>query len=178
MQNKIDLENTKNLILEFRDDRNYQKYVLLACADDTTILNLIDLCRETKYPFPQYSSWLMAHIADSVFEKIYPFHHKIIDVFLEIEDPSAKRNLANVLLKFPKTTYKEGLLLDALFQLLQNPDTKVALKAYTMYLLIDFIKAFPELKSEFIAVINEGIEKESAAYSGAAKKTLKKISKI
>lgn len=150
----------------------------MAVETDHTIADLLVLCGEIKYPFPQYSSWLLSHIADNHKDKLLPYYSQIIDAFLDCPDPSAQRNLGNVLIKFQRTTHREGELLDKLFYFLTDPETKVAMKVYAMYLITDFLKDYPELKGEFQSIIEAGMQYESAAYQSAARKTLKILSNI
>ena len=172
------MEEAKNLILAFKDNRDYKKFAQIAAETPQMIDGLIELCYTVTYPFPQYSSWILAHVADNHFDILKNYHTRIIDAFLDCNEGSTQRNLGNVLQRFPKSEYRDGELLDKLFQFLQDSDTKVALKVYAMNLIFTFLKDFPELKGEFQTVIEAGLSKESAAYHSAARKILKNISKI
>lgn len=164
------MEETKQLLLEFKDNRDYKSFSLRTIQNSETIPELIALCYTVKYPFPQYSSWLLSHVAENHREKLLPFQQDLINVFLKCSDHSTQRNLANTLLKFPETDYKSGEMMDYLFRFLQDSNTKVALKAYAMYLLVPLVKPYPELKRELLLVIQSRISAESQAYKGAVKK--------
>jgi len=166
----------RELIEAFQKNRDYKHFAQTA-VDLEMIPRLLELCLTEGYPYPQYSSWLLAHIAENHKNNLATYFPQIIDVFLAAKDHSVQRNIANVLLKFPVTDYREGELLDQLFRFLQDSESKVALKAYCMYLIVPFLKNYPELKGELKAIIEEGMQKESPAYAGAAKKTLRAISK-
>lgn len=172
------LENTESLILAFRNERDVTKFVTLSLLEEKTIPELIAFTTHKTYPYPQYSSWLLIHIAEKHPERFLPYHQQLIDQFLILKDPSAQRNLANCLTKLHSTTYREGELLDALFNQLIDSNSKVAVKVYAMYLIVDFIKKFPELKSEFVAIIEKNLVHESPAYHAAARKVMKQLAKI
>jgi hypothetical protein len=164
------MENTKDLLLDFKSNRDYKAFSKIAIESSENLENMLVLCVTIPYPFPQYSSWLLSHVAENHLDKLLPFHNKLIDVFLNCADPSAQRNLANTLLKFPETAYKSGEMMDCLFQFLQDSNTKVALKAYAMYLLVPLVKPYPELRRELKLLLNSRIDLESRAYLGAVKK--------
>lgn len=172
------LENTESLILAFRNDRDVSKFVTLSLVDEKTIPELIAFTTHETYPFPQYSSWLLIHIAEKHPARILPYHTQLIDQFLILKDPSAQRNITNCLTKLPSTTYREGELLDLLFNQLTDSTSKVAVKVYGMYLIVDFIQKFPELKSEFIAILEINLVHESPAYHAAVRKVMKRLAKI
>jgi hypothetical protein len=108
---------------------------------------------------------------------VLQFHSEIIDTFLACQEPSAQRNLCNVLTKLPKIDYREGELLDIYFSFLSNSETKVALKVYSMYQIVPFLKDHSELKIELKTIIETGMQKETPAFISAGKKVLKQIQK-
>lgn len=172
------MEKTKQLLLEFKDNRDYKSFSLRATENSETIPELIALCYTVKYPFPQYSSWLLSHVAENHREQLLPFQSDLIDVFLKCSDHSAQRNLGNTLLKLPETDYRSGEMLERLFDFLLDVEAKVALKAYAMYLLIPLVKPYPELIRELKLVLNSRIDMESRAYAGAVKKVEKALNKF
>lgn len=163
------------IILAFRADRDYKKFSRIAAETEGAIDELISFCYRTDYPFPQYSSWLLAHIADNHFATLLPFHTQLIDAFMDCTDPSTQRNLGNVLQRFPQIAHREGELLDKLFRFLTDPESKVAVKVYAMNLIFNFLSTYPELKGELQMIIEDGLTRESAAYQSAGKKILKRI---
>ena len=171
------METTKGLLLDFKGNRDYKMFSAMAVQNESNIDNMLELCLTVKYPFPQYSSWLMSHVAEHHVKILIPFQDKLVDAFLKCTDHSTKRNLANALLKLPETNYKDGERMDCLFKILQNSDAKVALKAYAMYLLVPLVKPYPELQRELKLVLHSRLELESSAFRGAVKKVEKMLGK-
>lgn len=169
------MENTEELIVAFRNDRDIPKFVARSLVNEKTIPELIDFTMHEKYPFPQYSSWILIHVTEKHLEKIQPYHHQLIDTFLMLKDPSAQRNIANCLIKMPFTSYREGELLDRLFDFLLDPNSKVALKVYAMYLIVDFIRIYPELEGELLAILEKNQELESPAYRSGMRIVIKRL---
>lgn len=169
------MKNTEELILAFRNDRDIPKFVTRSLEHERTIPELIEFTKHETYPFPQYSSWILIHLTEKHVEKVEPFHRRIIDTFLILKDPSAQRNIANCLLKLPFINYREGEVLDRLFDFLLDPNSKVALKVYAMYLLVDFIQIYPELEGELLAILEKNQELESPAYRSAMRTVIKRL---
>jgi hypothetical protein len=172
------MQTIEEILLDFKSHRNYKYSAKLIAQNKTFVDDLLRYCLTLKYPYPQYSSWLLSHVAENHLEFILQFHSKIIDTFLDCQEPSTQRNLCNVLTKLPKIEYREGELLDTYFAFLQSSETKVALKVYSMYQIVDFLKDYPELKSELKIIIEDGIKKETPAFAAASRKVLKQISKM
>ena len=73
---------------------------------------------------------------------------------------------------------KESELIDRLIYFIQNNDNKVALQVYSMYNLVKFVKKYPELKIELVALIQIYNNERSAAYKGAVRNFLKRVKKF
>ncbi len=171
------MQSIEEILLDFKSNRNYKYSSNLIAQDSSHIKDLLKYCLTLKYPFPQYSSWLLTHVTENYFDKVLPFHSIIIDTFLACKEPSTQRNLCNVLTRFPKIEYREGELLNAYLDFLQNSETKVALKVYSMYQIVPFLKTYPEIKSEFQGIIETEMQRETAAFISAGRKVLKQLAK-
>jgi len=106
-----------------------------------------------KYPIPEYGSWWLFHISRSEPSLLQPHHELLIDCVLTTENGSVLRNSLGVLLELPLIEYKEGHLLDRLFYLLKQDVYKVAIHVYSLYLLIEFTKKYPDIKQEIIEIL-------------------------
>ncbi len=171
------MQTIEEILLDFKSQRNYKYSANLIAQNKVFVQDLLSYCLTVKYPYPQYSSWLLSHVVENHIELVLQFHFKIIDTFLDCQEPSAQRNLSNVLTKLPKIEYREGELLDRYFSFLTNSESKVALKVYSMYQIVPFLKDYPELKTEFKSIIEAGMQKETPAFASAGRKVLKQIAK-
>lgn len=172
------MESVRELIIAFRNNRDVGFFLPQVIASDIRLIEVISLGKEIDYPFPQYSSWLIAHVARQQPQKLYKHQPLLVDVFLDFSDESMKRNLLGALLDLPRIKYREGELLDHCFALLIDPNTKVAIKAYSMYMLLIFVEQFPELIPELEAAIEHNGKHQSPAFYGAARKVAKKLDRI
>ena len=74
--------------------------------------------------------------------------------------------------------YKESEFIDLLFNFILDKSHKVALHVYSMYVLANFIKKYPELKDEFLQTISLNSANTSPAYSAGVRKVQKILKNI
>jgi hypothetical protein len=160
-----------------QETRDFKYYAALVAAQKNLIPDLLTLCLDKEYPFPQYSSWLLAHVAGKHTELLTEFQPQLIDIVFQSPDQSVQRNISGALLNFPRIAYKEGEWLELLFHFLQDPQFKVALKSYSMQLIVGFLEDYPELKGELKSILETGMEEGSPAYRAGARKVLKYLEK-
>jgi len=175
------MQAARELILTVRsnqESRDFKYYAGLVAAQENLIPDLLALCLDKEYPFPQYSSWLLAHVADKHPHLLKRFQSQLIDIVFGSTEHSVQRNIAGALLNFPRIAYKEGEWLELLFHFLQDPQFKVALKSYSMQLILGFLGDYPELKGELKSIVENGMEEGSPAYRAGARKVLKHLEKI
>ena len=168
---------TKDLILKFhqsRDVKFYTNYVIQNPNQIGEIISLIE--KKEKYPFSEYGSWLLTHIVKLEPSLILPFEKQLVEIILnEIENQSVLRNCTNVLLLIPSITYKESELMDRLISFIKNSENKVALQVYSMYNLIEFVRKYPELKTEITSIVEMYFQERTAAYKAGVNKFLNRI---
>lgn len=173
------MQSPRDFILSFHADRNYTRFVDELLADSTLTEGVLQLLYEENYPFPEYSSWLFAHVSKRKPKELNPFHSRLIDVILQTNNHSVQRNLLGMLLDLPLIEHREGELLDFCFRELVSSESKVALKAYSMYMIVRFLKNYPELKTELESAIDIVAQQpQTPAFYGAARKVRKQLQAI
>ncbi len=100
-----EMNDTKELILAFQKNRDYDFFAKQAISKPGCIEELIELCYSNKFPYPNYSSWLLAQITDRHTEIIAPYQIKLIDCLLSSTNETVQRNLLHSLLVFPLMSY-------------------------------------------------------------------------
>ena len=86
---------------------------------------------------------------------------------------AVKRNTVRLLqhIEIPKKFH--GEIMDICFGYLSSPDEPVAIKAFSLTILQNLSKQYPEIKNEIKLIIEERWEHETAAFHSRAKKFLK-----
>jgi hypothetical protein len=168
---------TKDLILKFHKSRDIKFYTNYFVQNPNQIVEIISLIeKKEKYPFSEYGSWLLTHIVKLEPSLILPFEKQLIDIVLnEVENQSVLRNCSHILLLIPTISYKESELMDRLISFINNSENKVALQVYSMYNLVEFVRKYPELKTEVTSIVEIYFQERSAAYKAGVNKFLKRI---
>lgn len=144
----------KQLIFENQRIPGFQKLADHLIEHPEFISELVDVATsEWEYPYPQYASWLLFHVARKDKTLVEPFYNQVIDCILSTKNTSVLRSLLGVSLCFPLTDYQEGNLLDRLFILLNDPDSKPGLINYTVKKLAGFLDMYPELLQEIESIL-------------------------
>ena len=68
-----------------------------------------------------------------------------------------------------------GELLSACFDFIQKRNTPIAIKAFSLNVLFNLSKIYPEIRNELRMIILQNIDYETAAFKSRAKKILAKI---
>lgn len=108
---------------------------------------------DLNYPYPEYASWLLLHVAKLNATLLEPFQTAIIDRILTCENQSTLRNLVASSTHLTLIDYKEGEFLDRLIDFVKNDENKVAIIVYSIYKLIDFTLKYPEIKHEIVEIL-------------------------
>jgi hypothetical protein len=119
-----------------------------------SIGELVDVAvSKEPYPYPQYASWLLLHVARKDFSLVSPYNYQIIDCILASDNPSVLRNLMGVCLCLPLADHKQGYFLDRLLTIINNPNSKPGLVYYTLRKLTEFVERYPDLQKEIELIL-------------------------
>lgn len=167
----------REIILQLKDDRFARQSILTHFIKNKARIEEMITLATTKddYPVQEHSSWILIHATIENSSLIEPYQDKIIDAFLDSTNQSTLRNLCNVIGKLSLSEYKEGELLDALIAHLKNVDNKVALQVYSLEKINQFVKKYPEIKSEVKEIIELKKEVGLAPSMGRVVKDFGKI---
>lgn len=85
------------------------------------------------------------------------------------------RNTVRILQDIKILEIYHGPVMEACFDYIQDRKTPIAIKAFSLTILFNFTKAYPEIKNELRIIIEENMDYETAAYRSRGKKILAKI---
>lgn len=118
-------------------------------SDEASVRGLVELVASNdRHPFPQYASHILLHIGRSYYDKVDCWYESLLDTVLSTTNTSVKRNLLGVLLCAPLKPYRDGELLDWLFTVLNDPDSKPGQLNYAVKKLAQYLTLYPELEKE------------------------------
>ena len=124
----------------------------------------------------QYAASIMIHCVDKWDYLLTPYLEKLI---LNLQNDNlkdaTKRNTVRVLQSVEIPENLHGILANICFQYLQNPSEAIAIKVFSMTIIHDFIKDYPELKEELRFILEEQMPFQSAGFRSRAGKILKSL---
>jgi hypothetical protein len=88
---------------------------------------------------------------------------------------AVKRNTVRLLQEISIPEKYQGEIMSLCFDYISSPTEKIAVKAFSLTVLQNLSKTYPEIKQELKAVIEDRWDYETAAFHSRAKKILKSI---
>lgn len=163
--------NIHEKILEIRtvrDKNAFVDYFVNQPKEFEALMEVIFNLEE--YPYKEYASWILMHIVKSRRVDLTAHYPRLIDLIFVCENQSVLRSVVCTINEMHVTDYRESELVDLLISFVQDYDNKVALQVYSIYVLIQFIKKYPELKDEIAEIIALHRSGKTAAYKIAERK--------
>lgn len=124
----------------------------------------------------QRSAWPVSYCVEA-----YPsfINKHFANLIQKLEEPgihdAVKRNSVRLLQHVTIPEPFQGPIMNICFDYLSRPGEAVAIKAFSMTVLANLAKDYPDIIPELKTVIEEQIENESPAFKGRAKKIFKDL---
>lgn len=139
------------------------------------LAELIGLFLHDEYRVVQRAAWIMSIVAQKHPALLKPHLKAMISRMGDDGIPVAvKRNVVRVLQFMPIPEDLQGPVMDYCFRFLEDPQETVAVRVFSMTVLANLAKQYPEIKNEIILLIEDQLrEGAQAAFVSRGKKTLK-----
>ncbi|MEQ9425713.1 MAG: hypothetical protein RJQ09_14915 [Cyclobacteriaceae bacterium] len=145
--------------------------------DEDKFAKLIQLFLSDDYRVTQRAAWILSHCCDEHPELIKPHLTRIVKNLDNNPNIAVKRNTVRILqfIQLPESLM--GPLADHCFNYLRSPKETIAVKVFSMTILSNICRYFPELSNELIPIIEEQMPYGSAGFKSRGKKVLKELSR-
>lgn len=167
--------NIREVLLAGQSKKNCDKIVKYIGNDKKRFAELMKLFFEDEYRITQRASWPMSECVEKYPALINPYLTKLINNLKKkgLHD-AIPRNTVRLLqhLDIPKKYH--GKIMSICFDYIQSNDTAIAIKAFSLTILDNLSKQYPEIMSELKLIIGERWEHETAAFHSRARKILKR----
>ncbi len=121
----------------------------------------------------QHAANIMSHCIDRWSFLIMPYIEKmLLNLKQDNLHDAIKRNTIRVLQTVEIPEELHGIAADICFQYLSNHEEAVAIKAFSMTVLFNLSKHYPELKTELKFILEEQLPYQSPAFKNRALKIL------
>lgn len=170
--------NIREELLKYQVQSKAQAMRIATDAADSEMVlrELVDCFISNDTRLTQRAAWSLSWVAQKNPEAIQPY----IDIIVsQISRPEANdaviRNSLRILEDIEIPEQFHGEVLNACFDFIQKKHTAVAIKAFSLHVIFNLSKLYPEIRNELKLVIQENIEFETAAFRSRGKKLLAKL---
>ena len=165
----------RDQLLQEHSLANTMKIVDFACASEENFEQLMQcfLCNE--YRVCQRAAWAVSHVASQRPAFINAYIKDLVDQLARKDVHNAViRNSVRILQQIEIPEEFHGEVLNACLGFIENHNTPVAIKAFSLTTLDNLSKLYPEIKGELKLIIEERWEMETPAFRSRAMKILNK----
>ena len=146
-------------------------------SDKKKFAELMRLFFGNEYRVTQRAAWPLSYCVQRHPELLTPYFDRLLN-FLQMPGMhnAVTRNITRLLqgVKIPKKYH--GRIMTICFNFISDINTPVAVKAFSLTILDNFLKGYPEIAPELKLTIEERWENETPAFRSRARKILRKLS--
>jgi hypothetical protein len=137
---------------------------------------LMTIFLQGEYRDVQRAAWPLSYCVQNHPQLVTPYFRQLLNM---LEKPgthnAVQRNITRLLQDVSIPKRYQGKVMDSCFRFIESHDTPVAIKAFSLTILEQLSKDYPEILPEIKLLIEERWEHETAAFRSRARKILKKL---
>ena len=169
--------NLRATILAEHSKAQKDKIVKWVGSDQKRFDELFGLFLNDEYRVVQRAAWPLSYCVQRHPQLIRKHFIKLVK---NLRHPNlhdaVKRNTVRILQDIPIPEKLHGEVMDICFGYILDPKEKVAVKAFSLTVLQNLSRQYPDIRNEIKVIIEERWEHETAAFRSRAKKILKELS--
>ena len=147
-----------------------------AASSEENFMELMDCFLSKNVKLAQRAAWSVSWAAIKNPEIVRPYVGSLVNQLTKTDIHNAViRNSIRILQDLEIPAAFHGELLSACFDFIQKRNTPIAIKAFSLNVLFNLSKIYPEIRNELRMIILQNIDYETAAFKSRAKKILAKI---
>lgn len=168
----------RELLAKKASRANSFEVVLLVGNSLKKYQELVSIIQENTSPFSEKAAWAMNHC----FENGTGFFDDYFKEFTEIlsdknYSDSIKRNVIKVFQFKEIPEEHQGSVINSCFELVIKKDTAIAVKAFSLGVLENMVKLYPELTNELVACIEDLLPNASSGLKNRGQHILRRLKK-
>lgn len=141
------------------------------CNNPNRLKLIIDTFLSTDLRTTQKCAHVLSFVSESCPKQLIPFVARLVDVLHREPSVAVKRNIVRILQNQSIPTSEQGRLADICFKFLLGQEP-IAVKVFSMTILHNLCKEYPEMSNELRIVIEDLMEHGSAGILSRGKKIL------
>jgi hypothetical protein len=160
----------REMILEEHSKTQTDKIIAWVGIDQRRFDELVKLFLGDEYRVTQRAGWPLSYIAIAQPALAKKHLKKLVENLRQPNLHNAiKRNTLRFLQQTDITKSLQGELMDHCFRFIETVNEPVAIKAFSLTILHNLSKQFPEILPEIKAIIADQIDHQTAAFTSRAK---------
>lgn len=166
----------RELLTKKASRANSYKVVEICGHDYENYQELIRLIVNYECPISEKAAWAMNHCFEDGLGFFEDYFEQLVPIIGDNKyTDSVKRNIVRILQFVDIPEKYQASIIDSCFDLVINKKTAIAVKAFSLGVLENMTKLYPDLKNELIAVIEELLPKASSGLKNRGQHILKRI---
>ena len=136
---------------------------------------LIHMAFSGKKPAAWRAAWLADYLSEGKPDLAHPYLESICEKLTGPLPVGVRRSMTRLLARYEIPEAYEGIITDLCFDALTRESVPVGIKVYCMEILVKMIRLYPELKQEFMIILEEQMENNSAGFKARAVRLLQQL---
>ncbi len=169
----------RELLAKKASRANSYQVVSLVSNNPEKYKELVEIVKENESPYSEKAAWAVSHCFDEktgFFEDYYPEFTKILGD--KTYSDSVKRNIVRIFQFKDIPEEFQASIINSCFELVIKKDTAIAVKAFSLGVLENMLKTYPELKNELKSCIEDLLPTASSGLKNRGNHILRRLNKI
>ena len=145
---------------------------------DSHFNTLLQLALHEKDPLAWRASWVLDGSDEYKPGLALNYISTIVKALPAVESRGSLRSLLRLLSRHDIPADEQGVLIDLCFSYLVSELYPLAVKAHAMMIIYNHVLIYPELKGEFIAVMEDQADNNSVGFKTRARNLIKQMEKL
>ncbi len=168
----------REALLEEHSKSQCDKIVRYIGTDKKKFAELMRAFFGNEYRLTQRAAWPLSYSVDRHPAMITPYLGKLINMLEQRDVHNAvTRNIVRLLQSVTIPSKYHGQIMTACFRFISDINTPVAVKAFSLTLLDNLSKDYPEIIPELKLIIEDRWNDETPAFKSRARKILQRLEK-
>jgi hypothetical protein len=166
----------REALLQEHSKSQCRKIVDYIGSDRGRFAQLMKIFIEGEYRLTQRAAWPLSYCIEENPGLIGPYYKQLVEMLQKkANHPAMTRNIVRLLQKIEIPKRYHGKIMTACFDYIAAENTPVAVKAFSLTILENLSRYYPDIRTELKLIIEERWDHETAAFKSRAKKILHRI---
>ena len=139
---------------------------------------LLQMALHEKDPLAWRASWVLDGSDEEKPGLALKHISEIVNTLPDVKSKGSLRSLLRLLSRYDIPEEQQGKLVDLCFSYLVSELYPLAVKVHAMMIIYNHVLIYPELKDEFITVMEDQVENNTVGFKSRARNLIKQMEKL